>query len=181
MQRLDRPDSLSDLTQWPLGEYLASGGQPLWFAGVTRNLMNQHLSRLNHSTLAKLHVPIPGGRFYVMPIGVGQAAGVDQVVPRGHVRLDRAYGTAWVNDEDWVRLEHADVGMAGLLGGADNDDALWVHGFTDYDGQAKVLCWRSPNQVGEYVVLEPTIGSYPLDWQTTTGTLTYPPGDSRLL
>src|SRR5207253_520262 len=120
----------------------------------------------NHSTLEKLHVPIPGGRFYVMPIGVGQAAGADYDIPRGQVRIDREFATAWVNDDDWVQLEDAAIGIAGLLGGADDDDALWVHGFTDYDEQPKILCWRSPNQVGEYVVLKPTLGSYNLDWHT---------------
>ncbi len=181
MPRLDRVSSLSDLTQWPLREYLAIGGQPLWFSGITRNLMNQHLARLTHDTGENLRLPIPGGRLYVMPIGVGQAAGVEYDVPRGHVRLDRSYATAWVNDEDWVQLEGADTGIARLLGGADNDDALWVHGFTDYDGTLKVLCWRSPNQVGEYVLLAPTIGSYNLDWPTTAGPVQYPPGDSRRL
>ncbi len=167
--------------EWPLREYFASGGHPLWFGDVVRNLMNQHLVRLNQSTLHKMHLPIPGGRFYVMPIGVGQQAGVERDIPRGHVRLDRRYGTAWVNDEDWCQLEGGSSGIATLLGGADNDDAMWVHGFTDYDGTLKVLCWRSPNQVGEYVVLEPPIGSYNLDWQTTDGPVQYPPGDSRML
>ncbi len=181
MGRLEHDVTLADLAQWPLREYFASGGHPLWFADVAKNVLNQHLARLNKSTLEKFHLPIPGGRFYVMPIGVGQAAGVVFDVPRGHIRLDRRYGTAWVNDEDWVELEGASTGIAGLLGGADNDDALWVHGFTDYDGELKVLCWRSPNQVGEYVILQPTIGSYNLDWETPDGVVQYPPGDSRLL
>ncbi len=181
MGRLEHQATLADLAQWPLREYLASGGHPLWFADVTKNVMNQHLARLNKSTLEKLHLPIPGGRFYVMPIGVGRAAGVAFDIPPGHVRLDRQYGTAWVNDADWMQLEGASIGIAGLLGGADNDDALWVHGFADYDGELKVLCWRSPNQVGEYVILKPTLGSYNLEWETPDGSIQYPPGDSRLL
>ncbi len=181
MGRLDDRASVDEVQRWPLREYFASGGQPLWFAEVVRNLMNQHLGRLNHGTLEKLHLPIPGGRFYVMPMGVGQQAGVDFEVPRGGVRLDRRYATAWVNDEDWLELPGASTGIAGLLGGADNDDALWVHGFTDYDGELRVLCWRSPNQVGEYVLLQPTLGSAALEWHTPEGAVQYSQADSRLL
>jgi len=189
MSRLEHHVSLDEVQQWPLREYFVSGGHPLWFSDVAKNLMNQHLARLNASTLSDMRLPVPGGRFYVMPIGVGQRAGVDHDVPHGHIRIDRDYSTAWVNDEDWVALQDAGVdpktgkplGLAGILGGADNDDALWLHGFTDYDGEPKVLCWRSPNQTGEYVILKPTIGSYNLDWKTTEGAVQYPPGDSRLL
>ncbi|MHB8629594.1 MAG: hypothetical protein ACYDBJ_24235 [Aggregatilineales bacterium] len=181
MRRVDTYDNVADILRWPLREYLASGGQPLWFADVTRNLMNQHLGGLNAAMRSKLNLPIPGGRFYVMPMGVGQKAGVDFDVPRGHVRLDRAYATAWINDEDWCHLEGGQTGIAGMLGGADNDDALWVHQFTDFDGNPQVLCWRSPNQVGEYVLLKPTLGSAVLDWATTEGSIQYPLADSRLL
>ncbi|MHB8625526.1 MAG: hypothetical protein ACYDBJ_00675 [Aggregatilineales bacterium] len=181
MRRIDSFDSLADLQRWPLREYFASGGQPLWFGDVTKNLMNQHLARLNAAALSKMNLPIPGGRFYVMPIGVGRQAGVDFDVPRGHIRLDRAYATAWVNDDDWCQLEDTHIGIANLLGGADNDDALWTHEFTDYDDTPQVLCWRSPNQVGEYVLLKPTLGSAGLDWATLQGTVQYPPGDSRTL
>src|SRR5690606_27861220 len=121
--------------------------------------MNQHLRRLNDSTLAKMRLPIPGGRFYVMPAAVGRRAGLRGLaVPRGHIQLDGRAGTAWVNEEDWLALSDSPkgVGIAGILGGADNDDALWVHPFTDYDGERMVLAWRSPNQAGEYVVLRPT-------------------------
>jgi hypothetical protein len=116
-----------------------------------------------------------------MPIGVGQRAGVQHDVPRGHIRIDRAHATAWVNDDDWCALEGSDQGIAGILGGADNDDALWTHPFQDHDGEAKVLVWRSPNQTGEYLVLKPTLGSYTLDWPTVSGTVQYPPADSRAL
>ena len=181
MRRIDSFDHVADLERWPLREYFASGGQPLWFADITKNLMNQHLSRLNAATLSKMNLPVPGGRFYVMPIGVGQEAGVDFDVPCGHVRLDRAYATAWVNDDDWCQLDGTQIGIANLLGGADNDDALWTHEFTDHDGTPQVLCWRSPNQVGEYVLLKPTLGSAVLEWATLAGSIHFPPSDSRTL
>jgi len=78
-------------------------------------------------------------------------------------------------------MEEGKSGIAGILGGADNDDALWLHPFTDHDGTRKVLAWRSPNQAGEYILLKPTPQSDPLTWRTLEGELSYPVGDSRKL
>jgi hypothetical protein len=183
MSRIDSYTTLADLEAWHMREYFASGGQALWSASITRNLMNQHLKRLNETTLEKMRLPIPGGCYYVLPIGVGQAAGVKHSIPRGEVRIDAKYATAWVNDEDWIEMADSPTGQGirDILGGADNDDALWVHPFTDYDGGRRMLCWRSPNQAGEYVVLTPTKESRELAWKTAEGAITFPPGDSRLL
>ena len=88
------------------------------------------------------------------------------------------------NNEDWLSLPDSpkEMGIAGILGGADNDDALWVHPFTDKDGEQKVLAWRSPNQVGEYVVLRPTLDSHTLPWARVEGeAITYPQADSHQL
>lgn len=185
MARIDHHTTLDEVQSWPLREYLASGGQPMWFGSHVKSLLNQHLKRLNESTLGKMRLPIPGGRHYVMPVAVGKRAGVEGLdVPRGHIKVDSKYGTAWVNDEDWLALPDSPkgVGIAGILGGADNDDALWVHPFTDADGEQKVLAWRSPNQVGEYVVLRPTPDSHTLPWARVEGeAITYPQADSNQL
>ena len=153
----------------------------MWFRSHVKSLMNQHLRRLNNSTLEKMRLPIPGGRHYVMPAGVGKRAGIQGLdVPRGHIQIDDRRDTAWVNDEDWLALPDSPKkeGIAGILGGADNDDALWLHPFTDHDGERKVLAWRSPNQVGEYVILKPTAASHALSW---TKAESYPQADSRQL
>jgi hypothetical protein len=164
--------TLAELQSWPLREYLASGGHPLWFRSHVKSLMNQHLERLNHSTLEKMRLPIPGGRHYVMPAAAGKRAGVRGLdVGRGEIHIDPRHGTAWVNDEDWLALQDSPTGkgIAAILGGADHDDALWLYPFTDHDGERKVLAWRSPNQAGEYVVLRPTAGSAIPSWQTAEG------------
>lgn len=185
MARIDRHTTLDEVQSWPLREYLASGGQPMWFGSHVKSLLNQHLKRLNESTLGKMRLPIPGGRHYVMPVAVGKRAGVKGLaVPRGHIKVDPKYGTAWVNNEDWLALPDSPrgTGIAGILGGADNDDALWVHPFTDKHGEQKVLAWRSPNQVGEYVVLRPTPDSHTLPWARVEGeATTYPQADSSQL
>ena len=198
MARIDRHTTLEEVQSWPLREYLASGGHPMWFRSHVKGLMNQHLKRLNHSTLEKMRLPIPGGRHYVMPEAVGKRAGIKGLdVPRGHIHIDDKRGTAWVNDEDWLALPDSpkNEGIAGILGGADHDDALWLHPFTDHDGEKKVLAWRSPNQAGEYVVLKPTACterrpgsqaevavSHDLLWSMADGeAVSYPQADSRQL
>jgi len=189
MARIDSHTTLEDITSWHVREYLVSGGHPMWFGGIVKSLVNQHLRRLNHSTLEKLRLPIPGGRYYVMPAGVGLQGGLQLNVPRGHVHIDHRRGTAWVNDEDWLALPDSPErpgssgqGIAGILGGADSDDALWVFPFMDHDGERKVLAWRSPNQVGEYVLLKPTADSHILEWTTAdTDAVRFPDADSRKL
>ena len=103
-------------------EYFASGGDPMWFQSHVKSLANQHLERLNYSTLGRMRLPIPGGRHYVMPAAVGRAAGLAIQVGRGEIFIDPQRGTAWVNDQDWLGMEEGKSGIAGILGGADNDD-----------------------------------------------------------
>jgi hypothetical protein len=188
MTRIDQHTTIEDVTSWHVREYLVSGGHPMWFGGIVKSLVNQHLRRLNHATLEKLRLPIPGGRYYVMPAGIGRQGGLRLTVPRGHIHIDHQRGTAWVNDEDWLSLPDSPgragspgEGIAGILGGADNDDALWVFPFEDHDGQHKVLAWRSPNQVGEYVLLKPTADSHVIEWSTTDDAVRFPQANSRKL
>jgi len=184
MARIDRHETLEDVQSWALREFFASGGHPMDFQYHTKSLINRHLERLNASMEEKLRIPIPGGRYYVMPTGVGHAAGVKVQVQPGEVKIDHKRGTAWVSDQDWLHLTDSpkEQGVAGILGGADNDDALWIHPFTDHNGLNKVLAWRSPNQMGEYIILKPTADSSIPTWQTASGEVqTFISGDSRKL
>ncbi|MCA9956485.1 MAG: hypothetical protein KC434_17270, partial [Anaerolineales bacterium] len=94
------------------------------------------------------------------------------------IELDSANATAWVNDTDWLTY------LVDVLGGCDGDDAVWVFPFSDQSdaGKQKLLVWRSPNQMGEYAVLEPTASSHIIAWDVPGGRqLTYPKMNSRLL
>jgi hypothetical protein len=172
LNRLYDADSVSDLESlenWHVGEYIASGGRLMWFAGMVKAVAKQHLNRLG-SRASKLRTPIPGGRYYIFPAAVGE-----RQVPEGHIELDPTCATAWVNDEDWLNY------IVDVLGGCDGDDALWVFPFTDTSGlmegkrpSRKVLIWRSPNQLGEYVLLTPTEDSHVIEWDVPGGTLSYP-------
>ena len=116
-------------------------------------IASQHLKRLNESTLEKLRLPVPGGRYYVMPVAVGKRAGLDLSVGRGQIKVDQEYGTAWVSDSDWLEMEDSPKdpetgvgeGLAGIWGGGDNDDALWIYPFTDEVGH--------PLKAGQYSIL----------------------------
>ncbi len=174
LNRLYDADAISDLdslSEWHVGEYIASGGNLMWFAGMVKAVAKQHLNRLG-SRASKLRCPAPGGRYYIAPAAVG-----NRHVPEGHVELDPTCASAWVNDNDWLNF------IVDVLGGCDGDDAVWVFPFSDKDdgnGQ-KMLIWRSPNQLGEYVVLQPTAASHIISWDTMGGRLTYPKMRSRLL
>jgi hypothetical protein len=174
MRRIDQTDVADDdealeaITNWHIREYLASGGDPMWFGSIVKGLINQHLKRINYSTLGRLRLPIPGGRYYVMTDAVG-----DISIKPGTIKLDPDASTAWVNADDWVSYQ------ADVWGGADQDDALWVYPFVDYDGSQQILAWRSPNQLGEYVLLRPTEDSHIPEWETIDTTSTFPLADSR--
>jgi hypothetical protein len=183
MARLERATQ-EDLQAWPLRDFFARGGDANWFPGMVKELINGHVQRMELSLeRGKLRVPFPGGRYYVMTEAVAHQAGMNISVGRGEVHLDAESGTAWVNNDDWLKMRDSDtMGIKHILGGADQDDALWVHGFTDYDGERKVLAWRSPNNTGEYVTLKPTRDSQPMLWHTPEGeTVMYPEADSRKL
>ncbi|MBX3059874.1 MAG: hypothetical protein KF770_25760, partial [Anaerolineae bacterium] len=174
LSRLYDAESVSDLdslADWHVGEYIASGGSLMWFAGMVKAVARQHLKRLG-SRASKLRCPAPGGRYYLFPAAVG-----NRDVPEGHVELDPTCATAWVNDSDWLTY------IVDVLGGCDGDDAVWVFPFSDVsdNGQHKMLIWRSPNQLGEYVVLQPTPGSHLMAWDTAVGQISYPKMQSRLL
>ncbi|MEL7432617.1 MAG: hypothetical protein AAFN11_01600, partial [Chloroflexota bacterium] len=174
MQRIDQTDvedddeALEAITNWHIREYLASGGDPMWFGSIIKGLINQHLKRINHSSLGRFRLPVPGGRYYVMTDEVG---GIE--IPPGEIKLDTESSTAWVNSDDWV------THIADVLGGADQDDALWIFPFTDYDESLQILAWRSPNQLGEYVVFKPTKDSHIPEWEALNHTTVFPPADSR--
>lgn len=174
MRRIDQTDvddddeALESIKNWHIREYLASGGNPLWFGSIVKGLINQHLKRINYSTLGRLRLPIPGGRYYVMTDAIG-AISIDP----GCIKLDPDASTAWVNADDWVNYQ------AEVWGGADQDDALWVYPFRDYDGSRQILAWRSPNQLGEYVLLRPTEDSHIPESETVDTTRTFPLADSR--
>lgn len=169
---------------WPLQAFWEAGGDVRWSPHLIKAVFDQHLRRLDASSQDKVRLPQAGGRYYVLPVGVGRHGGLKLKVGRGEVHIDKERATAWVNDDDWLSLsgqqtqDYSD-GIAAILGGADNDDGLWLAPFTDVqDGNKKFLTWRSPNQVGEYVVLTPTATSHIPEWH---GVELWPERDSALL
>lgn len=130
-----------DPSGYALMEFLASGGQSSWFYGVRKQLGNLFVKKVKGRTLDKLRFPIPGGRYYIFSSAV-----TGQDVPEGHALIDGENLVVSHRDYPWISQR---------AGGCDQDDAFWVFAFTDHDGIRKLLCWRSPNQVGEYVLLLP--------------------------
>lgn len=161
LYNLQSSQELENLSRWHVGQYLASGGKLMWFAGMVKAMARQHGQRIGN--LHKLRCPIPGGRYYIFPADVGA-----KKVARGQVMLEPETATVWVNDLDWAEF------IVDTLGGCDGDDALWVFPFTDEHQHKQVLLWRSPNQLGEYVILEPSAESHAIEWATVNQPITYP-------
>ena len=147
---VDSAEALTKLENWWLGSYFAGGGAAMWFSGVVQALARQRHKQLAMQINGKHRFPIPGARLYIFPAAVGT-----RDVPSGHVELDFACATAFVADSDWLDY------IVPVLGGCDGDDALWLFPFRDQadDNNRKLLLWRSPNQDGEYVLLQPTVAS----------------------
>jgi hypothetical protein len=195
LTRIDPSISPEKLENWPLVEYGAGGGDPNWSDSIVRQLANQHLRSLKQMEIQeakldennkwvrpddKLSLPIPGGRYYVFPAPIARAASKNIHVAPGEAHVDKASGTVWVNEDDWGKMKDAAPdradssgtvkpwGLARILGGMDNDDALWVQEFLDEaDGEGakpKLLIWRSPNAPGEYAVLNSHQNSDPIPW-----------------
>ena len=123
------------MRRWPTSkrghseEYLASAGHPLWFAGHTPFAVQPASATVACVYAGKTAPADPGARHYVMPAAVGRRAGLDIVVGRVKSTSMRTPARQ-VNDDDWLRRDGQDS-IAGILGGADNDDALWLFPFTD--------------------------------------------------
>lgn len=167
---LESATDLDKLTNWWLAEYLMSGGQLMWFPGTIQAMARQHLNRL-HAGQANARWPVPGGRYYIMPAEIGGKS-----IPNGMIELDPDHATAWVSTDDWNNH------IVRILGGCDGDDAVWTFPFTDAaDGIKKLLIWRSPNQLGEYMLLQPTADSHEIAWPIVDGAITWPQADSRNL
>ena len=167
--RFASADDLSQFANWWLAEYLVSGGSLMWFPGTVRAMARQHTNRIN-STNNNVRFPIPGGHYYIFPAEIG-----NRNVPAGHVDLEPSTATAWVSTEDWNNH------IVKLLGGCDGDDGVWVFPFLDHNDQKQILIWRSPNQLGEYVLLKPIKLSHTITWSTVMRDISWPRLDSRQL
>src|SRR5690606_7063659 len=94
---------------WAIREFAASGGDINWSGSMVRSYLNAYVNRVNtiNEPDGKIKIPVPGGRYYVMPSMVGRRANMPVQVARGEVTIDPKTQTAWVNDQDWIELQDA--------------------------------------------------------------------------
>lgn len=129
-----------DEDDWFLAKYFGAGGKANWFPGIVRIIGRQFEKMMDAGANGiKPRFPFPGYRAYLKTGTIGL------VEPGfGKMMLDKA--SFVIADEDWDEI-------AGVLGGADKDDAVCVVPFIE-NGEPFFLIWRQPNGRGEYVVLK---------------------------
>lgn len=140
LNNIDGPEDIAKLQKFPVGEFLASGGNQWWFPKTVRTaarMVHDHIESMVNS----FRFPIPGSRKYIIPASV-----FGKTLPDKTCEIDET--NLIVSDESFITC-------AGVTGGADCDDGYWVHQYSDM-GKVWALCWRSPNKRGEYFVLEVT-------------------------
>jgi hypothetical protein len=165
MGTLNSIKSIEKLAEWPIREYLLSGGHPMDFAAVTMSAIRTLIKQIRDNADDQgINLPIPGMRRYLFSAAV-----------RG---LHLQAGECLIEGESIFVSNRDYIALAKTLGGADQDDSLLITQFVDHDGERKALCWRNPNQYGEYVVLNPIAQS---DAQQWLGKEFYPTLDSRKL
>ncbi len=177
MGRVEADDSEDSVIDWHVQNFAARGGDFMWSRKLVRDVFGQHINKIKSKYQDKLRFPIPGGSAYVMTDAVAKLAGYTNVnVARGECMIDLKRATVWVNSQDWVSF------IANTLGGADSDDRLNAQPFTEIsDDVRKIMLWRSPNQLGEYVILLPTANSDVIEWATAGEPVVYPKMDSTHL
>lgn len=181
IEKLDTFQDMEKLKKWYLADYLASGGNLNWFTGTVKAMARQHTMRLTSNAGGKeLHgrknyrFPIAGCNYYITP---AEIAG--KTVAKGQALIDQKRQSIFVNGEDWKNF------IVESLGGCDGDDGVWIHQFNDKadNGKAKLLIWRSPNQLGEYILLEPADNCPVIEWETPSNlkNIGFVDNDSTLL
>jgi hypothetical protein len=173
------------LLNYPIFNYVLSGGNPSWFASTTRQALRASLKGAHARNEDASSFILPGANYYVFPASVATDAGLDRKVGRGDAWLDSKYATIWVNDVDLITSDPSFEDVASLekwLDGSEDklkelqarapglmitwsrrDDDDMIRSFVYNNGSRdKVLAWRSPNQLGQYAVLNVASGSdYP--------------------
>lgn len=176
MGRIEPDDSEESVTDFHIFEFAARGGNFMWSKKLVKDVFGQHILKIKSKIQDKLKFPIPGGSAYIMSDAVAKLAGyTDVVIQPGECMIDLKRATVWVNSEDWVDF------ITSVLGGCDSDDRVNIQPHTDIDDIKKVLLWRSPNQLGEYIVLLPTANSDLIEWATAGEPIIYPQMDSTHL
>jgi hypothetical protein len=137
-------DALAD---WHIGEYLASGGSLMWFSGMVKAVAKQHLNRLG-SRIEKLRLPCPGGATtsFRPQSGIGMY---------GQVRLSSILTAPLPGSTTrigWITLWTCWAAATAMMRSGSCLSLIVV-----MRDKQKILLWRSPNQLGEYVLLQPTL------------------------
>ena len=149
------PDAFEAMRQWPLLEFVASGGDPNWFGWTVKAAARAVLSEVR-AVADRLRVVVPGAsRHYLytsVNTGIPVERGAYKIVDGlgiivnavDYITADPSFENihalnAWI--EDGGDVKSLEPGIAERLGGMDQDDMVIVLG---------PFISRSPTMVGEW-------------------------------
>jgi len=149
LDNIHTEEQFDKLSNWVQGEYFASGGKTMWFAGMVRRVANAFLLHLTNTVSEKFSLPVKGGRFYMCSDRLH-----GKKVEVGQIYLDVKSSRAVISHEQIVEV-------FAVMGGGDSDDSLQLPMYIDsITGKVMVIAHRQPNQYGERILFELAEGSW---------------------
>jgi hypothetical protein len=146
-------NDLTTLTKWNARAWLMSGRRITESPWLFEQLASAIAKTLRPTDANKMRFPIPCAvRVQVVSQSFASMAGYDEVVASGTARWSEQLEAIIVNDCDWIEMYRSH-------GGHDLDD-FFVAYWRTMDNQRKIVLVRSPNDLGEYSIMDYVEG----DW-----------------
>lgn len=146
---IETPDDIEKVESFPIAYAIAAGANPMWFERMLKTILKNTVTEPVWAKSLSQRVYLPHG----YKLYIASDAYTEPVITAGYGKIDYESATLWVNREDYAQW------IGRRLGGCDSDDMVWVLPFTEaHTNKQKLLAWRSPNQFGEYILLDTEIG-----------------------
>lgn len=165
-------NDLTTLTKWNARAWLMSGRRITESPWLFEQLASAVAKTLRPSDQSKMRFPIPcAARCQVISQSFASMAGDDELCPEGVARWSEDLEAIVVNDIDWIEMYRSH-------GGHDLDD-FFVAYWRTINGERKIVLVRSPNDLGEYSIMNYAEGDwYPIMTLHTGEKIEFPEADA---
>jgi hypothetical protein len=155
-------DDVTTMTKWNARAWLMSGRKITESPWLYEQMGYAIAKGLQSKDNKKLRFPVPcAARAQVISQSMASMAGDDYAIERGTARWSEPLEAIVVNDRDWIEMYHSH-------GGHDLDD-FFVAYWRRISGERKIILVRSPNDWGEYSVMDYYDGDWFPEFETHLG------------